>query len=380
MLVLVALLAGCTGLAVPPPAEPEATPAWAETEAPTRTRVPAPEAPLLRAIAMNASMEARWLKPLQPATASVVVEPGARVAWFVGHAEEDAAITTIADDVFVSKTSTAESRHRHRAGEPAHDHPGFGRSPTQAPGLSEDAPRAMRLPLPGRYVLGAEDARLTVHVFPGAARDAATQATLVEENGRLRFVPDALAFPPGARMQLWSQLEAPRDVREVSYATFLPGEEHALAFTPIDEGLYTLHAYAQAPGAAGAASMRFLVDFERPAERLALGPWGGRLTQGEGGGEERRYSVTAQHPLASLEARFNASSLLPAPASVTVTLERDGETLASASSVSEDRLTAENLPAGRYHLVVRGEHGALVGYDLQGEGRYVLPVPPALAP
>lgn len=327
--------------------------------------VAAPEPPSVEA---SLSLDVRWLKPFRSFEATLATLPSASVAWFVEHEEGDAEATSTTRGIFVHKAAIA-------------DHHGAPRTRTHAdvPDLAPDGrARALRAEIPGRFTLDAEGARLVLNVWPGAPAGP-TQAFLARgEGAALRFEPRELDAAPGARILLWNEAGRSVDVRETGFAAYVPLEGARGPLTPIDEGLYRLHALVRAEdGARGLASETFLVDFERPAERIAIGPLRGEFSHPELA-RDVRGTFTAHHELRALDLWFNATSGAPAPASVIVTLLREGEVVASASTLASSSLSFADAPPGEYAIEVQPEHGALVRFDLTGEGVYRLPDPPRL--
>lgn len=344
-----------------------------------------PERVLRGSLDVSIALSERWLKPLRPVDVAVEAPAEATVAWFVELAEvlnasADASgssasrpaveprSTTVEGDIFVLKSTT-----------PDHHNTDGPRSPVEIPELVADGrARSVKLATPGRYTLEGDGAQLLLNVWPGAPESAA-QAFLVEEGDALRFEPPELDVRPGTRVLLWSQAPRALELVETRFAAFVPLDAREGRITPIDEGLYRLLALAVRGDARGIASAAMLVDFERPSDRLVVGPVQGELLVAEGGSDEPPgIRFRAQHELESLVVRFAAGSNLPAPASILVSLLHEGELLAEASSLTEDEIELFELPAGKYTIEVRGEHGALVGYEVGAEGRYRLPTPERL--
>lgn len=376
-LVLALLLAGCS---VP---EPDADAADAGDAALARASVmdasrdePVFLAPSFSApppvLAVSASLAPQWLKPFGSFEAVSTLPAGARVAWFVEHEEVEARATVVDGEVYVLKATTPDHHLTEK------------RSRADLAGFAADGrARAMRFDAPGRYTLAAGDARLVVNVWPDAPLDGPAQAFLLDASPAARFDPPEVDLASGARLLLWNYAsgdDATLDLLESGYAAYVPLAAHGGRVTPIDEGLYRLTLLARdGEGAKGIARVPFLVDFERPSERVSLGPYTGRFTVGEGlTDEHHRATLEAKHPLRALYVRVNASSMVPAPASVALELTRDGEPVAATSTVTSGELALEDLPAGRYEVRLRPEHGVGVAYELFAEGRYVLPTPERL--
>lgn len=363
---LASVLAGCTA----PPPEPQVEPTSEE---------PAPLAPLALArpahtapptLPVSLAVDVPWLKPFREVTPTLDAPSDARVAWFIEHDEVDARASVVDDDVFVLKSTTPD--HHNTQG------------PRSRADLLDFAPdgraRTLRVQVPGRYVLEAEGARLAINAWPDAPKDGPTQAFFVDADGAARFEPAEIDLPVGGRVLLWNQAGSSVDVLEVGFAAHLPLPERGGALTPIDEGLYHVVALAvDARGARGVARAGFLVDFERPSEFVGIGPIRGDYVYPETGAERVvRGTFTAHYPMRTLDLWFNATSAVPAPASIEVTLLHEGEAVATASSLTSRSLALVDAPAGTWAVEVRGEHGALVGFELTGEGVYRLPVPERL--
>lgn len=361
--VIIALFAGCSAPAASPPAE-EPSPFVAEEPERALAFVPPATMPTER-LDVSLTLSDRWLKPFRALDLAAATSERARVAWFVELEEEDPRASAVDGDIFLLKAST-----------PDHHNLDGPRAPIELSDVAADGrARALRLPIAGRYQLAAEDARLTVNVWPGAPEGGAAQAFLFEG----RFEPAEIDVAPGARVLLWNQAGRTLDVRETGYAAHVPLEGTSGRVTPIDEGLYRMVALAVDGRARGVASLSFFVDFERPSDRLHAGPFSGEFTLAEARIEPPRSIVLrAEHPLERLEVRFEAGSLAPAPASIVVALHDKDGTLARASSLTASALRLDELPAGEYAIEVAPEHGAQVWFRVEAEGVYRLPMPARL--
>jgi hypothetical protein len=333
----------------------------------------APAATAAPTLAAEATLSQRWLKPFSMVETTPRVPEGARIAWFVEHEEVEPRSTIVGGEVYVLKSTT-----------PDRSRPEGTRTRADIDGLAPDGrARVLRIEEPGRYVLAAEGARLTVNVWPDAPRDAGAQAFLFEGlQGDVRFEPAEIDLARGGRLTLWNEASRALDVREAGFAAYVPLPREGGRITPIDEGLYHLVLIARDDlGARGVAREPFLVDFERPSERLSAGPATGRFTAAEAGGDvepAQSLAFGAQHPLRSLTIRFSASSPVPVPASVSVTLRHEGVEVATASTLTTGEIVLGEMPAGSYRVVVAPEHGAAVSFEVSASGVYVLPTPERL--
>lgn len=366
LLILLVLVAGCSAPA--DPRAPASAPADARPVEALALERPEPTAP--RQLAVELSLSAQWMKPFRGFDASVEAPPDARIAWFVEHDEVDARATIVDGGLFILKATTPD--HHDTAGP---------RSRVEVLDLAPDGrARAMRLAFAGRYVYEGSGAQLVVNAWPGAPVGSPAQTFLVVRDGALRFEPAELDVAPGTAVLLWSEAPGTHEVRERRYAAHVPIDARVSRMTPIDEGLYRLTALAvQGDAARGVATAPFLVDFERPSDRLVVGPVAGRFLASETGAErEARLAFSAVHELRAFAVHVNASSPLVLPSSVEVTIERDGAVLVAASSLTAHTIELADLPAGDYAIVLRGEHGAYVGYEVSAEGIYRLPAPARL--
>lgn len=390
-IVLGAALAGCTGL-TPTDDEPihvDGDFGRSDIEESRQVIFAADPGPPARSpVPATVSLERAWLRPYQPAAASLATAPDATVAWFLEAEGDDVRLTHARGELYASKASTPQEHHHHAGGEDDHDDSSAPAGPRRtradageiAPG---GRPRALAFQQAGRYLLATpEGVTVNVTVRPEAP-PGPIDAYLVGADGSARFVPDELDVPPGARVLFWNQAAAPVVLLEAAFLTQLPGNGRSASFVPVDEGLWRLHAVVrQGERGLGLASEPFLVDYERPAERSEIGPLRGRLVQADASlprVEERSLSVSATFPIERLDLAFNASTALPAPGSVRVlVVSADGRAVADASSAETATLSLRDLPAGRYDVVVRGERGSLVDFDLAGVAAYRLPTPERL--
>lgn len=367
MVALASVLAGCT--APQPEREPQGEPDAEGTPlAPLALARPAYAA--RATLPLSLLVDVPWLKPFREVTPAIDAPADARVAWFIEHEEVDARASVVDGEVFVLKSTT-----------PDHHNTQGPRSRADVLDFAPDGcARTLRVQIPGRYVLEAEGARLAINAWPDAPKDGPTQAFFVDADGAARFEPAEIDVPVGGRVLLWNQASASADVLEAGFAAHLPIPERGGALTPIDEGLYHVVALAvDGRGARGVARAGFLVDFERPSEVVSIGPIRGDYVYPEAGAERVvRGTFTAHYPMKTLDLWFNATSALPAPASVEVTLFHEGETVATASSLTSRSIALVGAPAGTWAVEVRGEHGAFVGFELEGQGLYRLPVPERL--
>lgn len=364
LLVVAVLAAGCTGSQEPMP-----LPSSPVVEAETVQLALAPPDRVVRApLDVSLVISESWLRPLRSIDVAMEAPGAARAAWFVELEGTEPRATNLDGEVFVLKSTT---RDPHNTEGP--------RPRVTVPDLAADGrARVAKIERAGRYTLDAEGARLTINAWPDAPAGAA-QAFLIEDAGALRFEPPEIDVAPGTRVLLWS--EAPRtvEVREARFAAFVPLAGRAGSITAIDEGLWRLIALAVHDEARGTASAAFLVDFERPSDRLSVGPFYGDVPVAEAPLEPpRRIWFRADHPLETFVLSFDARSNAPAPASIVVALYREGELLADTSSLAANELAFTDLPAGKFQIEVRGEHGVLIGYEVSGEGRYRLPTPERL--
>lgn len=373
-LLLALLLTGCTALDAPPrTASPVASARdAAAAEAPDLTAFALASSTVpLAPIPVEISLSERWLKPFGAVEARAIAPAGARVAWFVEREDVEPAATVVDGEVYVLKSTTPDH----------HDADGPRMRIAVADLPADGRARTLRLPEAGRYQFEADGARLVVNVWPGAPSGAG-QAFVSADDTALRFDPPELDVTPGARVLLWNHAGRALSFRETTFAAFVPLAPEGGRLTPIDEGLYVLSALGLgADGARGLARLAFLVDFERPSDALAAGPYAGRFLAAEGGAEgPARIGLRAELPLQWLAVRFRATSMVPIPSSVEVSLLDEGErALASASSLTTSEIRWGELPAGNYTLSVLGEHGAFVSYEIAAEGRYSLPMPDRLA-
>lgn len=364
LLVLAVLAAGCTA-----PSEPTRPPSSRVDETEVVPLALAPPDRVVRApLDVSVDLSDRWIKPLRSIDVAMEAPEAARAAWFVELEGTEPRATTLDGEVFVLKSTTRDPRNAEGP-----------RATVTVPPLAADGrARVASIERAGRYTFDAQGAELTINAWPNAPAGAA-QAFLVDDAGVLRFEPPEVDVAPGTRVLLWSQTSRAVEVRETRFAAFVPLSVRDGSLTPVDEGLWRLIALAVQGDARGTGSATFLVDFERPSDRLTVGPIYGDVAVAEVALDPpREIAFRAEHPLETFVLAFAAHSNAPVPASIVVALYREGALLAESSSLEASELAFVELPAGKYEVEVRAERGALVGYEVSGEGRYRLPTPERL--
>lgn len=358
--VLLALLAGCTGLDVAP--APERAPAFAsEATAARALPVFADEAP--RRLPATLALSEQWLRPTQNLTANLSAPGASHVAWFVAIDGMTPRLHMVGDRPHVFVDFSAGAPHLPATGD-------------LAPG---GAPVGLAFAIEGRHLLQSRhhpDARLVVNVAQDGG--ATAQAFLTDVGGH-RFVPDEVTVRPGGRVWVRNQAASVGDATGKEFLLRLPGAGPSLEMNAVDEGLYTLVAAVRAPdGTRGEARARFVVDFERPSDRLEVGPVTYRFDVVPATDDTVRVPFHADLPIRHGHVRTRVHSPLPGDASVHVELRRGGQIIAAWDATEGMEQDVGALPAGDYALYVSPREGTLVEFQLDAFFRLRLPTPPEL--
>src|SRR5581483_9986263 len=348
LLLLALVCAGCVSHA---PAPPTPRPRAVEPVAPLALAPPPAPRPPPPTLQASLSLSELWLKPLGEETATLAAPAGTSVSWFASIRGITSHLLVWNDGIYV----TADHVNR------VATYPATGDLP---PG----AAAAMRLHEAGRMTFVSTHhpgASLVVTVRPDAPPEA--RAFLVGEPGAERFVPDAVEVRPEGLLTFLNEAQTVGDATGTSFLVLLPETGPTLRVTGVDEGLYDLLAVVRdGSGAQAELRGRFLVDFDRPDAETRFGPYSGTFEQPGAANAVlpgAAFSFNASYPVRSLVVSYHATSRAPVPASVRVTLLREGEPVASASSATSQELRLSDLPAGRYRVQVDAEQGALVDWD-----------------
>ncbi|HUR68801.1 MAG TPA: hypothetical protein VM370_06100 [Candidatus Thermoplasmatota archaeon] len=238
----------------------------------------------------------------------------------------------------------------------------------------------------GRHVfaLDASDARLNVSIVPGAL-PLRLDARLVDEGEGARFAPDELVGGPGSVIALSNDALPLATVRRVEQMMPLPESGRTIHLRMPDHvrelGDYDLVVVARdGAGAVGEASARIVYDNRKPEANQTFGPWQGtfRAPALPGRSEPVRHAWWNARTLTSLDVTFTATSGLPAPAAVRVTLvDASGASIASADAGG---FHVASLASGDHAIVVELLEGALVSYEVQARGVWDLTPPRSFFP
>lgn len=360
-IVALMLAAGCVALPSAPREDAGPTGARPVEAPPERpTFLPASEntPPLLP---VTVHLGAAWLKPLEATNATATVPPDARLEWLVGVRGGATRMVLVGDAVYV-----APERGYARAGVGPLD-----------PGDSG----AMRFDAAGRHVIALADdaeARLSVDVRDGAPSGTASVFVVDGASGARRFVPERIDVAPDALLVVRNQANATVAARETRTYVRLAAAGSTIAFTPVDEGVYDVVAIATATAAQGEASAPFLVDFDKPAARIEVGPFSGQFVAPDAPGANESVAFATTDPVRALRLRFHGQGPLT-DSSFRVRVSQEGRVVADVSSAAVGALELRDLPAGRFAVEALAQNGVLVDYEVDGEALLDLPLPARVA-
>lgn len=228
------------------------------------------------------------------------------------------------------------------------------------------------------FALADGSARLNASILPDAIA-LRFDVRLVEEDGALRFAPEEVVGGAGSVLRVSNDAGTIAVLDRTDAMLPLATSGASLAFRMpegIELGDYDVVAVARdGSGAVGVATARLVYDNRKPDAQQEFGPFTGSFQlPGPAAGDPMRHAWTSAHPLRSLTLSLAVASESPAPASVRATLFGPGDAELGAIDASE--WTLQDLPAGEYRIVVEPGEGALVRYEIDVRGEWIL-VPPA---
>lgn len=364
VVVVLSLLAGCTA----PPAAREDAPVFAPPEPLARDALAlaVPDDVPREVLPVEVEVSPVWVKPLRNVTAQANASDGSAVSWYASVGGDDVRVSMAGGHPFLTRWTT-----------PLHDGTrGSPRTPLLIDVRPGDGARAFVVAREGRLTLGVAGTPLVnVTLREDASEEAPSQVFLTGSAGRLRAVPDELDVRPGTRLLVWNAAEAPVALSELRFAAPI-GTGAKVDVTPVDDGLFRLEAVShRGPRALGVASARFLSDFERPNDEVAVGPMGGTFAPTGPASDAMR--VVAAYPVSTLAINFTRGTSLP-DTPLRYEVRAGTATVASGTSPSQPLVVLHDLPAGEYVVHVEPAGPCLVSYDVRGWMEYVLPVPDAV--
>lgn len=222
--------------------------------------------------------------------------------------------------------------------------------------------------------------KVNVTVKQGAS---AAEQTITIVDGRAqseyRYAPEDIVVGPGAKVNFVNKGAQMHTATQEAYLEAIPGDGKSVTFTPKNTGDYDVVVIARdGSTGVGTAKARLLVDATKPDEKQPVGPYNGEfqaaaprpadLPEPAPAAESAEHSFTSPYPIKSLKFTFTATSDTPAPPTVGVSLQKeDGTEIANAEPAPSGEVSAADLPAGTYKIVVTAGQGALIAYEAIGE-------------
>lgn len=334
VLLLAVLSSGCTL----PPEAPESPPPAATTSLPPAPPYqPDPLPARLAETPLAAQVEPRWVRPGEVLTATA--DGAGTVDWFLAN----------------------------RNPIPARPAAPLAFRPTAR------APAAGALTEPGLHVFSAEEAAFEVLVVPGAAA-ADLRVVLVRTAEGWDARPQAVRGAPGARLVVEALDGDAVQVRRVGLHPHLGSGAATTFHLPegYELGDHEVVAISWASGAWGRNATRIVHDVHKPETAWSVGPFRGAFPA-SGASAPARHAWDALHDARGVNVTFSATSRLPAPTSLRLSLlDATGEEVASGGPPG---FALPSLPRGSYAFVVTAEEGALLEYEVAASGEWLLEPP-----
>lgn len=230
--------------------------------------------------------------------------------------------------------------------------------------------------------------QMNVTVKQGAS---AAEQTIAIVDGRAqseyRYSIEDIVVAPGTKVVFENKGAQMHTATQGAYLEAIPGEGKSVTFSPKNTGDYDVVVIARdATTGVGVAKARLLVDATKPDEKQPIGPYNGEfqaaaprpaeLPEPVPAAESAEHPFTSPYPIKSLKFTFTATSDTPVPPTVSVSLQKeDGTEIASAQPAASGEVSAADLPAGTYKLIVTAGQGAMIAYEALGEAMLDLQLP-----
>lgn len=362
-LMLLALLAGC------------ATPAAQDTSGPTTASATVTTTDAAKAIvAFPVSLSPEWVRPGEPFTASATATATATgsIDWFLAKKAASDRDTSAPPAASADSASLVRGPGHEGTDETEDEGVTPFPSPKLALGRIESgASRNVTLTEPGLYRIGSALGESTIlvstrHDLTAGVLDLASPATL--------------GVAPGAVLTVKNGGTSPEDARLVEFATPLLGSTATIHTSTRYQGELDVIARA-ADGSTGRRSL--LVDALKPDPTREYAPFTGTfevaLAQ-DPNAQPKAHKLPSDHPIRLLTLTLTATSQLPVPAGLRVLLQDPAGAEIASLTGTEGTLDAADLPAGQYTILVHGEQGVLVDYEIRAVAELKLERPADAAP
>ena len=355
-----------------------------------------PPKPTRTSLDVTAAVSQPWAKPGESVTLTATSAKATTYSWYLQLRPAAAAAPA---------TSGGHSGHRALEDaitfDPAMDGPGHGSSPEPTPpkpqpnlntgNIDPGQAKPLTFKEEGLYQLHCHPhpwMKVNVTVKQGAS---AAEQTITIIDGRAqsdyRYAPEDLVVAPGTKINFVNKGAQMHTATQEAYLETIPGEGKSVTFSPKSTGDYDVIVIARdATTGVGVAKARLLVDATKPDEKQPIGPYNGEfqaaaprpaeLPAPVPAAESAEHPFTSPYSIKSLKFTFSATSDTPVPPTVSVSLQKeDGTEIASAEPAASGEVSAADLPAGTYKLIITAGQGVMIAYEALGEALLDLQLP-----
>ncbi len=327
---------------------------------------------------------AEWVKPGEEVKLEATAPAGAKGAptfsWTIGELPEDWAAAPSAGEHAGHDGGGAAA--------PAADGHAHAADGLNTGDIAGGASKRMKFDREGYYFMHCHPhkwMKLNVTVKQGAPTKMAHVAIL---DGKpvpeYRFAPEDVTVGPGTTITFWNNGSYVHTATQESYEPLTRpiGDGPKLTFKPDADGDYRVVVTVKdGAGGSSRAAVRLLVDSGKPAPEKEFDPKVGQFTAAGGGHsqpEPQHFAFILDYEAESFAAAFTAKSQAPVPATVKIDImpKGDGSAVASAGPAASGEATAAKVAAGTYELVVTGDQGLLIDFEVKIRVVYNLVPPP----
>lgn len=361
-LILLALLAGCATPAskdAPDPAELTATSTTAAT-----TMTPVGAFPL--------TLAPDWVQPGEPFTANANAQ--GNIDWFLAKPARATSTEGNATEASPPKGSTGlRFGPGHEGGEASHDddYRPFPAPTLDTGRLTPNTARNVTLAEPGLYRIKSALGESTLIVLPKHSTNAATLPLAT---------PTVIELAPGATLTFHNDRTVADEASLIEFATPLAGTAATLQASTTFQGELEVIARSS-QGALGRAPL--LVDALKPDKTREYAPMTGTfevaLAQ-DPNAQPKTHKLPTDYPIELISITLAATSQTTVPPSLRLSFQSPNGTEVASVTGDGGVIEAADLPAGEYLILVHGEQGALVDYEILAIAQLKLEKPVRMTP